>query len=381
MEIEKKDRRQIYPEYKRNQVDNAAKRIILALKDNVQPNPNDEEIMENWRSAHCHVINTWQVILRDRIKKSSKITLGQRLKRKNTIYDKLSKRLVSMSFVRMHDIAGCRLIFQTEADMMKYIDALHRAKGFHHVRKETQCKDYITNPKESGYRGIHDVYAYKSKKGKDRSDKWDGLLIEIQYRTIYQHAWATAVEISDYLMSTRSKFSQGNKEQQELLRLASEIIARAFENKKGCKSELSNVELIESFKSLDDKLQLLTKLRHFKSITTSINGKNKNIILHFQFKNGLPLTATHSYNSLSKAMEEYFKLEKQFPEDDIVLVKSSKIQDIKKTYKNYFADSNDFVGYVINGLEILKTMPEIETIPHSTTHQTHPQQNEQTQNI
>ena len=80
-------------------------------------------------------------------------------------------------------------------------------------------------------------------------------------------------------------------------------------------------------------------------------------------------------------MEEYFKLEKQFPEDDIVLVKSSKIQDIKKTYKNYFADSNDFVGYVINGLEILKTMPEIETTQHSMTHQTHPQQNEQTQNI
>lgn len=372
----KKDRRQIYPKYSKQKVNNSAKNIGMALREhNGIVLTEDEEVVENWRASHIHVLNTWQFILRNRIN-GKKIIFAQRLKRKKTIYDKLH-RFPKMLLARMHDIAGCRLIFRNEKDMLQYIENLHKSKSFRHIRKDGQCKDYITNPKESGYRGIHDVYAYQSKKGYDRSNKWDKLLVEIQYRTIYQHAWATAVEISDYLTSSRSKFSQGNEEQQEFLRLASEIIARAFENKKGCKSELSNVELIESFKSLDDKLQLLTKLRHFKSITTSINGKNKNIILHFQFKNGLPLTATRSYNSLSKAMEEYFKLEKQFPEDDIVLVKSSKIQDIKKTYKNYFADSNDFVGYVINGLEILKTMPEIETIPHSTTHQTHPQQNEQ----
>ena len=122
--------------------------------------------------------------------------------------------------------------------MLEYISKLHKATGFHHIRKEGQYKDYITNPKESGYRGIHDVYAYQSKKGYDRSDKWNGLLVEIQYRTIYQHAWATAVEVADYLTNCRAKFSQGNSDQQEFFRYASEIIARAYENRVSCKNTL-----------------------------------------------------------------------------------------------------------------------------------------------
>ena len=366
--VEKKDRRQIYPEYSRQKVNNSAKNIGISIKEyNDIASSEDEEVVENWRASHTHVLNTWQFIVRKRIE-GRKIIFAQRLKRKNTIYDKL-QRFPNMLLARMHDIAGCRLIFRNEKEMLKYIENLHKSTGFSHIRKDGQCKDYIANPKESGYRGIHDVYEYQSKKGYGRSDKWNGLLVEIQYRTMYQHAWATAVEIADYLMSSRYKFSQGNEDQQEFFRLASEIIARAFENKKGCKLELSNAELIKKFNDLDNKIQLLLKLQHLKTITTRITRKNKNIILHFQFRNGLPETTVYSYNSLSKATEAYFKLEKQFPGDDIVLVKSSKVQDIRKTYKNYFADSNDFVEYVTRGLIILETMSETESYPslHDTS--------------
>ena len=208
-----KDRRQIYPEYSKQKVNLCAKNIGRDKREhNGIVSSEDEKVVENWRASHTHILNTWQFILRNKIN-GKKIIFAQRLKRKNTIYDKL-ERFPDMLLARMHDIAGCRLIFKNEKDMMEYIDKLHNSKGFRHIRKEGQCKDYITNPKDSGYRGIHDVYAYQSKKGYDRSDKWNGLLVEIQYRTIYQHAWATAVEIADYLTKCRAKFSQGDEDQQ-----------------------------------------------------------------------------------------------------------------------------------------------------------------------
>ena len=52
--------------------------------------------------------------------------------------------------------------------------------------------DYINHPREdTGYRGIHLIYRYRS----DRKKRaWNGRKIEVQLRTKLQHAWATAVE-------------------------------------------------------------------------------------------------------------------------------------------------------------------------------------------
>ncbi|MDX5299682.1 MAG: RelA/SpoT domain-containing protein, partial [Gammaproteobacteria bacterium] len=81
---------------------------------------------------------------------------------------------------------------------------------FKHKRKNNIDKyDYIKRPKSTGYRGIHDVYSYdvNSKNG----DKYRGLLIEIQYRTLVQHAWATAVEVIGFITENQPKFQQGDQ--------------------------------------------------------------------------------------------------------------------------------------------------------------------------
>lgn len=353
-----KDRRQIYPEYSKQKVNLCAKNIGRDKREhNGIVSSEDEEVVENWRASHTHILNTWQFILRNKIN-GKKIIFAQRLKRKNTIYDKL-ERFPDMLLARMHDIAGCRLIFKNEKDMMEYIDKLHNSKGFRHIRKEGQCKDYITNPKDSGYRGIHDVYAYQSKKGYDRSDKWNGLLVEIQYRTIYQHAWATAVEIADYLTKCRAKFSQGDEDQQEFFRYASEIIARAYENRKSCKSELSNKELVEGFQLLESKTQLLQRLKQLRTLSKFPELFKQNLVIHFTMVNGLPSYEINGFNSLQIAGIHYFILEKRFPNDDIVLVKSSDKKSILEAYRNYFADAKDFTGYIEEGLKkLLNNMGE-----------------------
>jgi hypothetical protein len=59
---------------------------------------------------------------------------------------------------------------------------------------------------------------------------WNGLLIEIQYRTYPQHAWATAVEVAGLLTHNNPKFGQGSPELIEFFSIASELIARCYES-------------------------------------------------------------------------------------------------------------------------------------------------------
>lgn len=348
-----KDRRQIFPSFSKGAVDRAAARISLALNNGEKIDKNDEEIVENWRASHAHIINTWQVILRKNMDRK-KVGFGQRHKRKKTIYDKL-KRYPAMSLSRMHDIAGCRLIFKNEADMMSYIKRIHLKNSFSHIRKEGQFKNYIENPKESGYRGIHDVYAYKSRNAKDRSKNWDGLLIEIQYRTIYQHAWATAVEVAGVLTGNRTKFSEGDEDQKEFFKYASEIIARAYENRKSCKNTLSNEELINEFKKLEEKTHLLMKLQQIKMLSNRIPKETKNIILHFSIQKNSISLAIYSFKTSNEATEVCFLMEEKYPDDDIVLVKAFNGKNIRNAFKNYFADAKDFIVYIKDGVKRLTT--------------------------
>jgi ppGpp synthetase/RelA/SpoT-type nucleotidyltranferase len=147
----------------------------------------DLRVIDEWRAAHRAVLNTFKVILRERAK-GKQITVAQRHKRRRTIFDKL-QRFPGMQLARMDDVAGCRLIFEDLADLHAFREKFHKAKFKHRRRNDLDKYDYIKNPKSTGYRGIHDVYEYdvNSEVGKPLT----GLYVEIQYRTLVQHSWAT----------------------------------------------------------------------------------------------------------------------------------------------------------------------------------------------
>src|SRR3546814_14420154 len=65
--------------------------------------------------------------------------------------------------------------------------------------------DYIRSPKSSGYRSIHLVLKYKSKK----YPEYNNLLLEVQIRTHAQHSWATAVETVGAVLGQALKSSEG----------------------------------------------------------------------------------------------------------------------------------------------------------------------------
>ena len=118
-------------------------------------------VIEEWRAAHRGVLNTFQAILRSRTK-GRKISVAQRHKRRNTIFNKLL-RFPGMQLARMDDVAGCRLIFRNINELEEFRKDFHQARFKHKIRHEADKYNYIQKPKPTGYRGIHDVYEYNVK--------------------------------------------------------------------------------------------------------------------------------------------------------------------------------------------------------------------------
>lgn len=349
--MSKADSRLISPKYSKTQVNNAGEHVRSK-----KLTEEDEKIIENWRSSHNHVLNTWLVILIHRIarEKIPAIT-GQRLKRKNTIYDKLQRPDThAMSLARMYDIAGCRVVFDNMEDLEDFRESMLNNSRFLHKRIKKYHKNYIKNPKTSGYRAIHDIYSYKS--DPRRSSAWDGLFIEIQYRTKYQHAWSTAVEVADIVRKSRTKFSDSAyADQNRFFQYASEIIARVYENSTSCCPELSDEELVEEFKALERQLNLLKVFKSIKVIQPEIEDNDKRaLIIRLHIDNDEPVVTTIPFISTSEANIKLYELEKEYPEDDIVLVKADKISSIRNIFKNYFTDTIDFIKYIEHGIIALK---------------------------
>jgi ppGpp synthetase/RelA/SpoT-type nucleotidyltranferase len=310
-----------------------------------QATPQDLAIIDSWREAHRHVLNTFQAILRTRTR-SSKIVVAQRHKRKRTIFGKL-QRYKTMSLSRMDDVAGCRLIFPDIRSMHRFRATLHKANFKHRIRNDADKWDYIKKPKLTGYRGIHDVYEYDA--NSEHGKPYKGLLIELQYRTAAQHAWATCVEVVGLITESQPKFQEGDKRFEKILAIASEMIARAIENSYSCFPELSDHELIQSFFDLDKEINLMKLLRGLNTANSEVTNK-KNVILIFSQDESLEV---RTYRDSTEAIKSLFALERENPAKDIVLVRADTSNEVRIAFRNYFSDATEFVRLIDRSCEKL----------------------------
>lgn len=295
-------------------------------------------VVEDWRAAHRGVLNTFQAILRNRTR-GSKVSVAQRHKRKMTIFDKLN-RLPGMQLARMDDVAGCRLIFRSINELYEFRAKFHKARFNHKLRNDPDKYDYIKTPKQTGYRGIHDVYEYdvNSESGKALA----GLYIEIQYRTLVQHAWATAVEVIGFITQSQPKFQRGDTRYERAMALASELLARAHEDRTGPFFTVSTQEVLADFLSLDGELHLMQTLRGLNSAKGDVTDK-RNTILIFSKEGELEV---RNFRDATDALRALFDLEKKMPDRDIVLVRADTSEEVRLAFRNYFSDAREFVRLV-----------------------------------
>lgn len=307
--------------------------------------PEDLAIINIWRAAHKPVLNTFQAILRNRTR-STEIVVAQRHKRQRTIFGKL-KRFPRMELARMDDVAGCRMIFPDILRLYRFRDSLHKASFRHRRKNDIDKYDYIKKPKETGYLGIHDIYEYdvRSKTGSNSN----GLLLELQYRTDVQHAWATAVEVIGIITASQPKFREGDTRYERIMLFASEILARAHENMTSYLADMPNEELLMSFFDLDQELGFMKLLRGLNAADSQVSEK-RNVILILSDSENLEMK---SYANATEAIRALFEMEQANPGKDIVLVRADTSEDVREAFRNYFSDARQFIHLVDKGCEYL----------------------------
>ena len=132
--------------------------------------------------------------------------------------------------------------------------------------------------------------------------------------------------------------------------IASEILARVFEDRTSCLPDVSDLDLVWRFQKLDSELSFLSLLAGLNSVDQEIS-ENRNVILIFQQECQLEIL---SYRSATEALKALFELEQKKSGLDIVLVRADTSEQVRIAFRNYFSDAGDFVDYLKTGLERLQ---------------------------
>lgn len=112
-------------------------------------------------------------------------SIKTRMKSPESIREKLSRKNLPFhysSLEEIHDIAGVRVICSFIDDIYMLADCLLKQDDVRLV----ECKDYIANPKENGYRSLHLIIEVPI----FLRDEKRLMKVEVQLRTIAMDFWA-----------------------------------------------------------------------------------------------------------------------------------------------------------------------------------------------
>ena len=316
-------------------------------------NSSDREIsdalktLSEWRSLYYVPIKAFKSLIIKKIDATNikNAIVAQRLKRTPSIITKL-KRFPSMQLDRMQDIGGVRAVLNSVAEVRQIHSAI--IKGRHKHSPVIPAKDYITEPKKDGYRGIHQVFKYSSK----QHPELEGMLVEVQIRTKIQHYWATAVETLGVIEKSSFKTGVGDEKFKDFFRLCSALFS-IHENQPVIASlrDKTPMELVEEFSRLESELGVFDKLSAFTSVVKAVSGvENKRadgyylLILNTEKKETSFIPFAPNQQQLAEQM--YMLMEQNDKGNqniDIVLAAAGDMKDLRTAYPNYFADTKSFI--------------------------------------
>lgn len=307
------------------------------------------DLISRWRACHAYPINTFQSTLRTKLKAGGykNYIVAQRLKRLPTILDKL-KRFPAMQVTTMQDIGGIRTVLPTIESAYKIRDEYLNARHFNKMLLEKDIKDYILYPRDDdGYRGLHLIFKYQN----NLIPEYDGLKIELQFRTKLQHAWATSVESMGTFLGQSLKSRQGDEDWLKFFCLISSAFAfKENTSKIPRHSNLSELETHEEIQNLNRKLGGLDKLIGLSAVMRVRQSAGKGstyFLLILDSLNKNIEIRSYSRDDFFKASDDYSEIELLVSQGKLqvepVLVSSDSLGKLKRAYPNFFLDTTDFI--------------------------------------
>ena len=297
------------------------------------------DVVNQWRASHARPLDTFRTNLRRRV--GTRGVVAQRLKRLPSIVSKL-ERLPRIRLSRMQDIGGCRAIVPTIGDAFSLASDVVDSKVRHVLARP---KNYIDNPRDTGYRGLHLIYVYNS----DRTTEWQGLQTEIQIRSRFQHQWATAVETVGTFTGDDLKSNTGHPTWLRFFALMSSAIALREGTSLVPKTPTNEREIIEEIRTCNEELQILDRLVAFQRFTAQVSElrgmRNRVFVLELNSETqsvtgwGFPMGELEAAISRYQAREEDSR---ENPRVDVVLVSTDSLSALRRAYPNYFTDIREF---------------------------------------
>ena len=315
--------------FSKSKIDSAGS-ILINEKSSAEKKEKALEILDNWRAIHRYPMHIFKKRLKMVSEKMDKNAISvQRLKRLPSTLKKLQRAYSgnkpTMKLSQMQDIAGCRAIISNVELARKLYKESYIKGDLKH--KKVNEKDYITYPKEDGYRSIHLIYRYKS--NKEGKKDYNGLLVEVQIRSKLQHLWATAIETVDFFTRQAIKSNEGQKEWMDFFRLVSSAFAIIENTPLVPNTPANKKELYSQIKEKEKELEVVKimagweqAVRVFKRIAKE-KPDLQFFLLELDIARGILNLSGYTKNQEEEAIYNYEKVEKRNQgkkEYDVVLV-------------------------------------------------------------
>lgn len=122
------------------------------------------------------------------------VTVQDRIKTPQSIIQKMNKKGYNLNYKNLinyiNDIAGVRIVCATKEDVYKIVEEICQIEEINILNK----KDYIKNPKKSGYTAYHIIIEVPVYLNKNKIL----VKVEIQVRTIEMDSWANSEHETSY---------------------------------------------------------------------------------------------------------------------------------------------------------------------------------------
>lgn len=247
-----------------------------------------------------------------------------RIKRIESISSKLIREK-NMGLLKMGDIGGCRIIVNDLSQVKKVVNAIKEKFPIEDFR------DYISTPRETGYRSYHLMVKPDSEDNFER-------IIEIQVRTTEQHNWATLVEITDQIFKVKVKEGQRHEQLDRFHYLLSKEIYELSLD------EMEEIIKIESELGIYQKIIRVILKNYIKLRSAWLNHIDGNEDKYFILEVDKDFTTTiTAYSDFNDAQEIYLQKFKRTKKNVVLThLDSPSFKKISSAYSNYVLTIHEY---------------------------------------
>ena len=182
------------------------------------PEEDYQELIRPYTDALNNVRMRLEILNKDYRKKNNNYPIHfiqTRIKKKSSLEKKLEKKNLPVNVEaaadNIRDIAGIRVICYFEEDVYAVAECLRQQQDLIFIRE----RDYIRNPKDSGYESYHVIYGVPVY----HVDGMEYFPVEIQIRTMSMDFWASM----EHRICYKNEHAKKEELQKSLMRFSQEL--------------------------------------------------------------------------------------------------------------------------------------------------------------